>query len=180
MANLTLRVERQMMSEWCWAAVSVSVDRFFRPDSTHTQCEIAGLVLKKICCPGQLNVQTDACNVPGFLGSVFGKLHLLEGDPGDKPLPFADIQKEIDGGRPVCVLIKWLESDGKPGTRGHFIVIQGYTVTPAQKQFVSIGDPLYGSSSLEYGQFADPKGGYRDGRGVWSFTYLTGRATGAQ
>jgi hypothetical protein len=38
---LSLTVQRQEKSEWCWAAVSASVDRFFRPDSAHTQCEIA-------------------------------------------------------------------------------------------------------------------------------------------
>ena len=44
--TVSLTIQRQEMSEWCWAAVSVSVDRFFRPDSTHTQCEIAGAALK--------------------------------------------------------------------------------------------------------------------------------------
>ena len=44
--TLPLQVQRQAMTEWCWAAVSVSVNLLYRPDATHTQCELAGDTLK--------------------------------------------------------------------------------------------------------------------------------------
>jgi len=166
---VALAVEHQKMSEWCWAAVSVSVNRLFRPESTHTQCEIAGTTLGHACCAGSAPA---ACNSPHELHPVLGTLHLLAQDPIVRPIPFDHVQKEIDAGHPVCILIRWLNSDGTQNGRGHFITIRGYRVTPAQNQFVSIADPLYGSSEIAYAEFANPKGGYRDGNGLWFATFL--------
>jgi hypothetical protein len=170
--TVSLQMQRQKMPEWCWAAVSVSVDLFFRPDSAHTQCEIAGAALNLQCCDSGKPADTAQCNAPNALAAVLGTLHLLVGDPLQKCLTFDEIQKEIDAGRPICVLIKWLDNTGKPGPRGHFIVIDGYRVTPAQKQFVSIADPLYGPSEMDYDQFASLQGGYHDGQGVWFATFF--------
>jgi len=165
--TVSVTIEKQQRTEWCWAAVSVSVNAFFRPGASHTQCDLAGAILKLPCCAGQQPSQSAACNVPHDIHTVLGRLHLLAADPIVKPLSFAEVQDEIDHGRPVCVLIKWLGSNGQPGDRGHFIAIDGYRITPAQKQFVSIGDPCYGPSEVDYEQFSSPQGGYRDGRGVW-------------
>ena len=169
---VSLQVQRQQNSEWCWAAVSTSVDRFFRPDSTHTQCEIAGSVLNVKCCDGTQAVKSDACNTPHALHSVLGRLHLLAADPIVKPLAFDQVRREVDAGRPVCILIKWLDNQGQVTNRGHFIALNGYRVTPAQKQFVSITDPMYGASEIAFDQFTSRKGGYRDGRGVWFASFL--------
>ena len=170
--TVSLKVEHQKMSEWCWAAVSVSVDRFFRPASTHTQCDIAGATLKVECCANGTTAPPAQCNTPEALHPVLGRLHLLAADPIVKPLTFAAVQKQIDAGNPVCVLIKWLDKQGKVGDRGHFIAIIGYRVTPSQKQFVSITDPFYGASEIDYTQFSSPQGGYRDGHGVWFASFL--------
>jgi hypothetical protein len=163
---LAFKVQRQLRSEWCWAAVSVSVDLFFRPDSTHTQCDVAGSTLGLSCCDGTLP-SSDSCNTPHALHPVLGHFHLLAGDPIVKALTFDQVRAEIDAGRPVCVLIKWLDNQGQVTDRGHFIAINGYRVTPAQKLFVSITDPLFGASEMAYDQFSSGRGGYRDGRGVW-------------
>ena len=167
-----LKVQRQQKSEWCWAAVSVSVDRFFRPDSTHTQCDIAGSVLNLECCNGARQAESDSCNQPHPIHPVLGRFHLLAAEPIVKPLTFHQVRAEIDAGRPVCVLIKWLDSQGQRTDRGHFIALSGYRVTPAQKQFVSITDPMYGSSEIAFTQFTDANGGYRDGCGVWFASFL--------
>ncbi|HXB75751.1 MAG TPA: C39 family peptidase [Candidatus Acidoferrales bacterium] len=169
---LSLKVQRQEKSEWCWAAVSVSVDRFFRPDSTHSQCEIAGSALNLPCCKGGQPAQSDSCNAPHALHPVLGRFHLLAADPIVKPLSFDRVRTEIDAGRPVCVLIKWLDNQGQVTDRGHFIALSGYRVTPALKQFVSVTDPWFGSSEVVFEQLIDGKGGYRDGRGVWVASFL--------
>jgi hypothetical protein len=175
---VSLAMQQQQKSEWCWAAVSASVDRFFRPGSTHTQCDIAGSVLELPCC-NPTPAQAGPCNVPHDLHTVLGRLHLLAGDPVLKPLTFPEIQKEIDAARPICVLIKWLDKNGQP-TRGHFIAISGYRVTPAQKQFLSIADPFFGSSEIDYTIFCNPKGGYRDGSGMWFASFLVQNEAVAQ
>jgi Peptidase_C39 like family len=168
--TVSLSMERQKMPEWCWAAVSVSVDRFFRPGSVHTQCELAGSVLTLPCCSSP--TPSGACNAPHELNPVLGRLHLLAADPILKPLTFGHVQKEIDAGRPVCVLIKWLDKKGQVSNRGHFIAISGYRVTPAHAQFVSLADPFFGPSEIDYTQFCSPAGGYRSGHGVWFATFL--------
>ncbi len=170
--GLSFKVPRQERSEWCWAAVSAGVDRFFRPDSTHNQCDIAGSVLNLECCNGTQPAQSDACNAPHALHPVLGRYHLLAADPIVTPLAFDRLRTEIDAGRPVCVLIKWLDGQGQLTDRGHFVALNGYRVTPAQKQFVSITDPIYGSSEIAFEQFTSGKGGYRDGRGVWFASFL--------
>jgi hypothetical protein len=155
------------------------VDKFFRPDSTQTQCGIAGSVLNLQCCGSATPAASDPCNAPHELNPVLGRLHLLAAPPIVNSVTFARIQTEIDAGRPICVLIKWLDNQGKPTDRGHFIAINGYRVTPAQKQFVSITDPLYGSSENDFTQFSSPKGGYRDGRGVWFASFLVRNEAGS-
>ena len=87
------------------------------------------------------------------------------------PAPFALIQREIDAGRPVCVLIRW-----KNGGGGHFILIEGYSVSPRGVAAVWVRNPLSpGSSSRHpYDVIASntEKGGYQDGQGRWSYTFL--------
>lgn len=170
--NVSVTIEKQQRTEWCWAAVSVSVNAFFRPSSSHTQCELAGAVLNMTCCSGDRPSHSAPCNAPHDIHTVLGRLHLLAADPIVKALSFHELKDEIDHDRPVCVLIKWLGKDGKPGDRGHFIAIEGYRITPAGKQFVSIGDPFFGPSEVEYAEFSSPGGGYRDGHGVWFASFL--------
>jgi len=159
-----LEMERQKRTEWCWAAVSVSVNRMFRPAATHTQCELAASVLRRECCDPK---EGRLCNHPHTLHTVLATLHLLAGEPVRKPFAFEDVRKEIDAGRPICVLIRWINNAGEFSGRAHFIAIKGYRVTPGGTQFVEIADPVYGPSSMAYNEFSSPHGGYRDGHGVW-------------
>ena len=39
-STVTIQIERQIRNEWCWAAVSASVHKFFR-GVAQTQCQIA-------------------------------------------------------------------------------------------------------------------------------------------
>src|SRR5438270_6115776 len=114
--TLTFVMERQKMSEWCWSAVSVSIDRFFRPASAHTQCEIAGATFGVECCANNPGAAAAQCNTPHELHPVLGRLHLLAADPIVKPhcpMTFDRVQRQIDSGNPVCVLIKWLDNNGQ-------------------------------------------------------------------
>lgn len=72
----------------------------------------------------------------------------------------------------MCALVKWLDNQGHVTNVGHFIAVNGYRSTPAEKQFVSITDPMYGSSEIAFDQFTSAKGGYRDGRGLWFASFL--------
>lgn len=170
--TVVLKVPRQQNTEWCWAAVTTGVDHFFRVDSTHTQCDVAASVLNLKCCDDGKPSSLDACNVPHTLHTVLGRFHLLAGDAISTSLPFDRIRSEIDKGRPVCILVRWLDNQGELTARGHFLAINGYRLTAAQKQFVSLTDPIYGASEIAFDELSNSKGGYRDGRAVWSASFL--------
>jgi len=61
-----MEMQTQEMAEWCWAAVSVSVDKFFNPASSRTQCTVAEDVLTRSCCGGEA-----ACNEPADASAAY-------------------------------------------------------------------------------------------------------------
>jgi hypothetical protein len=151
------QMQPQQESNWCWAAVSVSVERYFVPQSTLTQCQVAGKLLgHNDCCLG-----SAACNQPAFLEDALADA----GRPAviKPPLAFADVRQQIDAGKPVCARIAW---DG--GTRGHFVVICGYQQLPTGEQLVEVADPFYAGSKVDFNEFATSY----QGSGQWTDAYL--------
>jgi hypothetical protein len=71
------------------------------------------------------------------------------------------------------VLVRWEEPDGSEPVRGHFIAINGYRVTSAGTQYVSIEDPFFEDEEIEFEKFNNATGGYRDGTGIWVATFFT-------
>jgi hypothetical protein len=165
--TLPLKIEKQVEKEWCWAAVSASVHKFLL-GIAQTQCEVASAVLNRKCCTEAAS--SKECNHPWAIEPVLRSYGLLRlGDPVEQ-LTFDEIRTEIDAGHPIPVLIKWM-NNGQIGPDGHFITITGYRVTPGNKHFVAISDPLYSFSEYEFSHFTSKKGGYRDGLGVWTATF---------
>lgn len=177
--RLSIRLFRQQASEWCFAAVAQAVAMYFDPANEVHQCQIVGRGFKRACCGERMApVRSPECNRQGYLHTVLDAMGLLaqpaEGGPNkwiEGPAPFALIQREIDAGRPVCVLIRW-----KNGGGGHFILIEGYSVSPRGVPAVWVRNPLSpGSSSRHpYDVIASSSdsGGYQDGQGRWSYTFL--------
>jgi hypothetical protein len=161
MANL-FPMEQQAHSEWCWAAVGVSIERYFSPASHLKQCELANEVLgsDKSCndqMPPELNTAEYLQNVLRHLGALH---QTLEG-----PLAFCDIYTQIVGERlPVCAEIEWFGL--LPG--GHFVVVYGCPVTASGEQWVDVADPFYGFSTMLYDEFVNS---YLDD-GEWAYTFL--------
>ena len=158
-----MHVEQQEMDKWCWAAVSVSVDRYFAPGSASTQCRVAAQVLGIDQCYDNC----DACNSAQRLEDGLQAV----GRPPQKltnPVTFDEIQRQIDAHLPVCVRIGWFSGGG------HFVVITGYRETEWGEQLVEVADPLFPDSTIPYDilvsayQNAEvPQGG-----GQWTHTYL--------
>ena len=156
--------------------MTASVDHFFRPTSKRSQCQIVGKALNKPCCGAGLPIRPDSpCNVQGLPHEELKKLGLWARDPLLEPAAFPLVRREVDAGRPLCVLIKWRDKRGVVTNRGHFIAIRGYSVTPAGKEFVTIDDPLFGVSTIDHAGLADPDFGYHDGTGKWFATFLVQR-----
>jgi hypothetical protein len=178
--RLRVPLRKQQASEWCWAAVSQAVELFYDPASDLQQCRIVGNAFHRACCgKGDAPTPDPVCNRPGYLHEVLDGLGLLVKSSEDPrsgaitgPVSFDQLCREIDHGRPVCVLIKWRGGGG----RGHFILIEGYSVSATRTPYVFVRNPMSPRSSSHHpyrvlaSQGAD--GGYQDGQGVWAYSFL--------
>lgn len=143
----------QDLSNWCWAATSVSVVAYYEHRAPMRQCEYATSKVGWNCCP------------PGSDGGPNDVLWALDDALGNRlaaavprPLRFEEIVDEIAARRPICCHLTI--------GAGHFNVIVGYD---GDTREIDIADPLYGShDNLAYDQFCS---NYRGGR--WDYSYLT-------
>ena len=166
----TFQIEEQTEFEWCWAAVGVSINRYFRPDSKMRQCDLATKILVPLLAdpklttgcqdpvPPKLDIQADMKDVLTFLGS------LSSAEVG--ALSFEATRDQILSGYPVCARIGWF-----PGDRGHFVVIRDCAITESGEQWVDVADPFYGSSTIPYTELVNS---YKS-NGKWTATYLLKR-----
>ena len=93
--NIGLRMQYQETSEWCWIAVATSINHFYNPASTVTQCELRTAVGHMIggfpgnACPAA----TAIANVPGLaakLADPYAKTALYALDNPGLVLPYRD------------------------------------------------------------------------------------------
>jgi hypothetical protein len=147
----------QIMRDWCWAAVSVSVEHHYDRHTDLTECKIAGAELHLSCCDSG-----QECNRVHPLDAPLERLGRLRTRALLRPLSFAEVQKEIDAGRPVPVRVGWHDGGG------HFLAIRGYHVTPLGVEQLLLGDPFFGDSRTSYERF---QSSYQ-GSGTWTHTYL--------
>jgi len=169
MPNIGFNMEKQEHNNWCWAAVAVSVDRHFAPDSTWCQRRLASKMAKKeklkvkSCGTCQNRKPTPrTCNRPWYLDKALELVDRLRGKPKPAPLSFAQIEKKIKAGFPVCLRVLW----GEGGA--HFIVVSGYVKTKSGAQWVDVEDPHAGSSTWLYDEFLS---NYQYSQGRWVETY---------
>jgi hypothetical protein len=161
-------MEKQRRDKWCWAAVSASIDRYFFPKSSWTQCRIAHSLAVKKELP-QISVKADCCGTPESCNQVaslgdalqaIGRLNKVL----PRALTFQELCDEIDQNRPVGVRIGWLDGGG------HFVAVNGYYLSSGN-QIVHVADPLFGPSVLYYQDFANCYQFWNDGGGFWTHSY---------
>jgi len=153
--------ERQTKSQWCWAAVALSLDHYFSPKSTWTQCAIARQVLHPAECWCGQPFTNEVCDRAAYLQAALKVVQRpYTAVPG--ALAFDRVQTEIDSARPVCARIQWR------GGAGHFAIISGYRLLKSQTRQLMILDPLYGPSLQDDDAF---RRGYRLS-GQWTDTFL--------
>jgi hypothetical protein len=158
--RLNFAMQQQVQTQWCWSATSVSVALFYGPSSGWTQCGMAGLEWGVDCCA---DGSIPACNKQNGLDAPLARAQVLD-HWGAGPAPYADVQREVDAGRPLAWRIGW------SGGGGHFAAIEGYQASGAQ--WVAVDDPWYGSSDVAVATLTG--GGYQ-GSGNWTHTYFTRR-----
>jgi hypothetical protein len=162
---MPFELEQQRADQWCWAAVTLAVERYFSPASTLSQCQIAETVLDGVnqCCSNP-----SGCNRPQKLQDALDRFSRLKVILEDA-LPFDMVQREIDARRPICVRIGW-----PGGKTGHFVIIRGYRLLESGEQLVDVVDSLYDDAMIFYD---DLKLAYQNaevpgGGGQWTATFL--------
>jgi hypothetical protein len=146
---------------WCWAAVTATVDCFYRGDSLEL-CSVVQRTTGLTCCGphGDPSCESQQVDIDGPL-SLFGLLNESVADI----LPFAStdgpsVTGEIDGGRPIPVGLSI-------GLTGHFALITGYDAN----NFVVVGDPFYCTTPVPM-PYETLRKGYQPGA-RWMTSYLT-------
>lgn len=157
-------IELQEESEWCWAAVALSVVKYFQNASQpQTQCAIASKVLhsQQCCLPDKNNI----CNQPVKLGDALGAKGigaLRQAGEIPRPLRFEEVQRELDAHRPICIRIGW------DGGGAHAVVITGYQVLEGGIRHVDVADPMYPDCTIDYEELTNAY----HGDGQWTHSYL--------
>jgi hypothetical protein len=153
-----LALERQLHSQWCWAACSTGVSHFFAPASAWTQCKVVTAELgMNTCCQ---EPAPKRCDRPWYLERALRRTgNLADWKRGTVPL--SAIRTQIDAGRPVGARIAWA------GGGAHFVMISGCLSDATG--MLEVRDSIYGTSEISIANFAS---GYQ-GNGSWTHTYFT-------
>ncbi|MGY3233213.1 hypothetical protein ACVMAJ_000103 [Bradyrhizobium sp. USDA 4448] len=114
---LNFHLEYQEKTNWCWAALAVSVAKTYASSGKYSQCEIAnGELGRTDCCKKD---KDEPCNVFGYLMSSLNRLDRFEQWNVRRPEKSerlrlqvryaiqAEARSEIDQGRPLCARIAW-------------------------------------------------------------------------
>lgn len=164
--QITFAMESQQQTNWCWAAVAVSVATFYgttQPSSSPwTQCALANAELNQTACCA--NGASASCNKYWTLDTSLTQVGHLAAPTIVGTIPPADVEVEMAGNRPVGARIGWY------GGGAHFVVISGYDDSSGTAA-VDVEDPYYGPSVLlDFNTFSTA---YQSGAGQWTHTYLT-------
>ena len=154
--RLNFTMETQQQSNWCWAATSVSVARYYDPNMTWTECALVGAELGRNDCCGAGG--PGPCNQPNVLDAPLrrvGHLNNMIGGTTSRD----NLQRELRAGRPVCARTAW------SGGGAHFVAITGY----APGDLIEVDDPISGVSDVDYDVFTSA---YLNS-GTWTHTYFT-------
>lgn len=153
---LDFEVQPQQESEWCWAAVSTSINHFYNPASTVSQCQVVNEQLgRSDCCT---DPSSSNCNQPGYLDQALQYLGNLSSEKGQGT--YQDAVQALNAGTPPCIRIGW------SGGGGHFIGVKGCE----PNNFVLVTDPISGDSAVTYDALTT---GQYEGSGTWTNTFFT-------
>lgn len=166
--QITFAMQSQLQTNWCWAAVAVSIAKFYgtvQPGSASpwTQCALANAELSQTTCCS--NGASASCNKSWTLDTALTRVGHLAAPRISGTIPPGDVEVELAGSRPVGARIQWYG-----GGQGHFVVLSGYDDSSGSAE-VDVEDPYYGPTLLlDFNTFSTA---YQSGAGQWTHTYLT-------
>ena len=142
---LNFRTQKQILDNWCWAAVTSGVSFYFNPNSQWIQSALAARLISSSCAgidTTNADAASDTCN---STLDIARSLQLTGNFAGSllRPLSFNEVVQQINNGFPICCQIVFSGFD-----ISHFVVIYGY-----QSAEVVIGDSQAGIFSIPYNTF---------------------------
>jgi hypothetical protein len=158
-AAVPLDVEHQQRTNWCWAAIAVSLARHYGTGA-FTQDEVAAGVFG-IMGSNAAHAVDDRANSVALLDDALRFVGCHASWTPGRPV-LADIARELAGKRPPCVCLEWSSGDA------HYVVVTGCVGSSGE---LTIGDPLHGTSMQLFHAFPAT---YRSAGAVWRGVYWTG------
>lgn len=156
--------QRQLHSNWCYAAVAASLGNYYIRGAQWTQdavvCGVFGY--SEGTCTGS-NYTDKKCNRPGHLPSA---LCLVEtyNQVVDRVPAILTLRNELVAGRPFVARIQL------SGGQGHFVVIADYRYDSNSNPMWWVCDPNVGQKWVYVNHFPTD---YPPARGTWTRTYYT-------
>lgn len=152
-------IDKQLQSNWCWAAITASLARFYKKNDFADQTKLVSTILSNgYCCNGK---GCGMCNRPWYVGEALDHVGILR-NAIPYPVSQEALIRELACNRPVVVVIKWQQS-----ATGHILVVSGFT---RSRQFLTWDSRGPGMRLLS---FSDLCTGY-EGKSLWVNTFFTG------
>jgi len=166
-------VQTQLASNWCWAAVAVSINAFLDPPSPvaglgWTQASLATQLLGKKLPGCSAMPMPNSCNKPERLdvALTITRNMMPDGALTNQHLTFDCIQNWVKVQLPLGARITWF------GGGAHFIALDGCKVMSDGQRLVHVQDPSFSPASSpglwDYDALVED---YLE-QGYWSDTYL--------
>jgi len=150
---LNFRTQKQILDNWCWAAVTSAISLYFNPSSQWIQSALAANLISSSCAGIDTTNSSTASDTCNSTLDIARSLQLTGNFAGNlmRPLSFAEVMGQINDRFPVCCQIVFPGFD-----TSHFVVLYGYQSTD-----VIVGDSQAGIFSIPYNTFLS---NYRGGQ----------------
>ncbi|MCA9953030.1 MAG: hypothetical protein KDE48_25455, partial [Anaerolineales bacterium] len=178
---LPFYMQEQENNVWCWAATSVSIRNFYKPEQPITQCQLVEKSFKEgngldhvplelrnklkngteSCCDDAHPAKCNYGYVPAYALDIYG----IKGEYVNPfPRTVKPYRKEINKWQPISL-----------GTQSHFVITSGIYIVDRKnvdrknvdrKKWIVINDPYYGVSTVLFETFTNNNYKYVNGE-IW-------------
>jgi hypothetical protein len=154
-------IERQLMTNWCWAACTQSVCEYYGTNQGITQKRLVAIALKLPIC--NTPRYFPACNKTYDFGTSLDYVGHLDGDPVESSLAEDNVSAAVRHGVIGCQM-------EIPRIGGHAVLIISARRDSTGTLFLHIADPSDASIlTMRYQQFRND---FRGTGGRWIRTYF--------
>ena len=160
--NNEFPIERQRMSNWCWAACTVSVCTFYERTQTFSQQKLVASVLDMPVCASIRPF--PACNKTFDFGRALQRVGHLSGDAIESPLTPQDLANGLRRGPVGCQM-------EIPQIGGHAVIVISGKLNTSGALLLRVADPSDGS--ILSMSFSALRNNFRGLDGRWVRSYFT-------